>query len=187
MPDYKKLLKWLSCLLLLTALINSTFLTGCAGLRLQHPARFQPAILNQSADPLWEAVAAIPSDSILDVYLGSGDSIYGRFRSADEQTLILVEGRDVRSVPRTEILRVLLHRGNYAKKGAWWGLAGGIATFVIDGARRGGEGYDLTVPVGYLMVGSIFGGIGAGAGALIGLAFPNREIIYEAPVSGATN
>ena len=186
MPDYKKLLKWLSCLLLLTALINGTFLTGCAGLRLQHPARFQPSTFNQRADPLWEAVVAIPSDSILDVYLDSGDSIYGRFRSADEQTLILVEGRDVRSVPRAEIRRVLLHRGNHAKKGAVLGLIIGVVTLGIDSARRGGEGYDLT-PLGGLMVGSIFGGIGAGAGALLGAAFPNREIIYEAPVSGATN
>ena len=187
MPDSKKPWALLSYLLVLIALINGTFLTGCAGLRLQHPARFQPSTFNQRADLLWSAVVAIPSDSTLDVYLDSGDSIYGRFRSADEQTLILVQGGNTRSVPRAEIRRVLLHRGNHAKKGALWGLAIGAATFVIDGARRGGEGYDLTVPVGYLMVGSIFGGIGAGAGALIGLAFPNRAVIYEAPVSGATN
>ena len=186
MPDYKKLLKWLSCLLLLTELINSTFLTGCAGLRLQHPARFQPTILNQRADPLWEAVLAVPAGSSLHVELGTGDLIRGQFRSADEQTLVLVEGRNTRNVPRAEILRVLLVRGNYAKKGALWGFGIGVATFAIDNARIGGEGYDLTLP-GNIVFASMFGGIGAGAGALIGLAFPNREIIYEAPVSGATN
>ena len=186
MPDYKKLLKWLSCLLLLTALINGTFLTGCAGLRLQHPARFQPSILNQSADPLWESVFAVPVGSSLYVQLRTGDLIRGRFRSADEQRLNLVQGRNIRSVPRAEIRRVLLVRGNYAKKGALIGLPIGVVTPAIDSARRGGEGYDLT-PLGVLLVGSIFGGIGAAAGYLIGAGTPNRAVIYEAPDSGATN
>ena len=183
MPDSKKPLALLSCMLVLTALINGTFLTGCAGLRLHRPARFQPTTLNQRADPLWEAVVAIPSDSILDVYLDSGDSIRGRFRSADQQTLVLVEGRNTRSVPRAEIRRVLLVRGNYAKKGALIGLPIGAATAVI---LCGEQDCDLS-PLGGFIVGSIFGGIGAGAGALLGAAFPKREVIYEAPISGATN
>ena len=180
MPDSKKPLGWLSSLLLLTALINSTFLTGCAGLRLQHPARFQPSILNQSADPLWEAVIAVPVDSPIHVELRTRDLIRGRFRSADEQTLVLVEGRNTRSVPRAEIRRVLLVRGNYAKKGALIGLPIGAATAVILCGEQDCDG------VGFLF-GSMFGGIGAAAGALIGYVFPNRELIYEAPVSGATN
>ena len=180
MPDSKKPLGWLSSLLLLTALINSTFLTGCAGLRLQHPARFQPTTLNQSADPLWEAVIAVPVDSPIHVELGTRDLIRGRFRSADEQTLVLVEGRNTRSVPRAEIRRVLLVRGNYAKKGALIGLPIGAATAVILCGEQDCDG------VGFLF-GSMFGGIGAAAGALIGYVFPNRELIYEAPVSGATN
>ena len=132
MPDYKRPLALLSCLLLLTALINGTFLTGCAGLRLQHHARFQPTTFNQRADPLWEAVFAVPAGASLHVELGTGDNIRGRFRSADEQTLVLVEGGNTRSVPRTEILRVLLVRGNHAKKGALWGLGIGVTTFAID-------------------------------------------------------
>ena len=183
LPDYKRPLASLTCLLLLTALINGTFLTGCAGLRVQHPARFQPTTLNQSADPLWEAVIAVPVDSPIHVELGTGDLIRGRFRSADEQTLVLMEGGNTRSVPRAEILRVLLVRGNHAKKGALIGLGIGAATYTIDGSRRY---YDFA-PIGHLLFASIFGGIGAGAGALLGAAFPKREAIYEAPVSGATN
>ena len=183
LPDSKRPLALLSSLLVLTALINGTFLTGCAGLRLQHPARFQPTILNQRADPLWEAVLAIPVGSSLHVELRTGDRIRGRFRSADEQTLVLVEGRGTRSVPRAEILRVLLVRGNHAKKGAVLGLIVGVVTL---GVVCGKQDCDLT-PLGGLIVGSIFGGIGAAAGAGIGAVFPKREVIYEAPVSGATN
>ena len=167
-------------LLLLTALINGAFLTGCAGLRLQHPARFQPPTLNQSADPLWEAVFAVPVDSPIHVELGTRDLIRGRFRSADEQTLILVEGRNVRGVPRTEIRRVLLVRGSHVKKGALWGLGVGAVTSAIVVLRSGDEGIEIA-PVVML----IFGGIGTGAGALFGAVFPKRELIYEAPVSGA--
>ena len=179
MPDSKKPWALLSYLLVLIALINGTFLTGCAGLRLQHPARFQPSTFNQRADLLWGAVVAIPSDSTLDVYLDSGDSIYGRFRSADEQTLILVQGRNARSVPRAEIRRVLLHRGNHAKKGALWGLGIGAMTVFPIVLSSHEPGFFRAAP--------IFGSIGAAAGALIGLTFPNRAVIYEAPVSGATN
>ena len=91
-------------LLVLTALINGTFLTECAGLRVQHHTRFQPTTLNQSADPLWEAVFAVPVGSPLHVELGTRDLIRGRFRSADEQTLVLVEDGNLRSVPRAESL-----------------------------------------------------------------------------------
>ena len=164
-------------LLLLTALINGTFLTGCAGLRVQHHTRFQPTTLNQSTDPLWESVFAVLAGSSLHVELRTGDRIRGRFRSADEQTLILVQGRDIRSVPRAEIFRVLLDRGSHAKRGALIGLGSGAATAVIFcGQDCDGAGF---------LFGSMFGGIGAGAGALIGSVFPKRELIYEAPVSGA--
>ena len=183
LPDYKKPWALLSSLLVLTALINGTFLTGCAGLRLQHPARFQPTTLNQRADPLWEAVVAVPVDSSLHVELGTGDLIRGRFYSADEQRLNLVQGRNARSVPRAEILRVLLVRGNHAKKGALWGLAGGLATITTLCVWQDCDFSEL----GVLMAGSLFGGIGAGAGAAIGAGTPKREVIYEAPVSGATN
>ena len=118
-------------LLLLTALINGTFLTGCAGLRVQHHTRFQPTTLNQSTDPLWESVFAVLAGSSLHVELRSGDRIRGRFRSADEQTLILVQGRDIRSVPRAEIQRVAIIRGTDAGTGALWGLGiGGVIMFL---------------------------------------------------------
>ena len=184
LPDHRKPAAWHCCLLVLTVLINSTLLTGCASLRLQRQARFQPPTLNQRADPLWEVVLAVPVRAPLLVELRTGDRIRGWFRSADQQTLVVVEGSgQIRSVPRVEILRVLLIRGSYAKRGALIGLPIGAATSVI---LCGEKDCDLN-PLGGLLFGAMFGGIGAGVGALIGRAFPKREVIYEAPVSGAAN
>lgn len=75
-------------LMVLTALINSTFLTGCAPSRAL--MRFPPDTSAQSVDLLWNAVLAVPAGSSLQVDLRTGDSIQGRFRSANDQTLILV-------------------------------------------------------------------------------------------------
>ena len=174
-------------LLVLTALINGTFLTGCAGLRVQHHTCFQPPTFNQRADPLWEAVIAVPVDSSLHVELGTGDLIRGRFYSADEQRLNLVQGRNARSVPRvnihsvprTEIRRVLLVRGVHAKKGALWGLGIGAASGV--GAWISIYDSDLEA----ILFPLTLSGIGTGIGAFLGAIIPNREVIYEAPGSGA--
>ncbi len=132
LPDHRKPAAWHCCLLVLTVLIHGTVLTGCAGMRLQRQARFQPAAMNQNADPLWDAVLAVPADSPLHVELRNGDTIRGGFRSADQQTLVLVVGSGQnRSVPRAEILRVLLVRGSHAGRGALLGLGIGAGTLAI--------------------------------------------------------
>ncbi len=183
LPDHRKPAAWHCCLLVLTVLIHGTVLTGCAGMRLQRQARFQPATLNQ-ADPLWEAVLAVPVRAQLHVELQTGDRVRGRFRSADEQTLVVVEGSgQIRSVPRAEIRRVLLVRGSHAGRGALLGFGIGAGTLAILCRRHD---CDFNEPT-YVIVMAMFGGIGAAAGALIGRAFPKREVIYEAPGSGATN
>ena len=184
LPDHRKPAAWHCCLLVLTVLIHGTVLTGCAGMRLQRQARFQPPALNQSPDPSWEAVLAVPVRAPLHVELQNGDRVRGRFRSADEQTIAVVEGNgQIRSLPRAEIQRVLLVRGSYAGRGALLGLGVGAGTLATLCGR---EDCDFTA-LGVLLYGAIFGGIGTAAGALIGRAFPKREVIYEAPVSGAAN
>ena len=135
-------------------------------------------------------MGAIPSDSRLDVYLDSGERIRGRFYSADEQRLNLVQGRNarsvprvnIRSVPRTEIRRVLLVRGAHAKKGTLWGLGIGAGIGVLLAIRTDdAEPFEVNV-LPFTLLSS---GIGSGVGAMIGLVIPNREVIYEAPGSGA--
>ena len=179
LPDHRRPAAWHCCLLVLTVLINSTLLTGCAGLRLQRQARFQPPTLNQRADPLWEVVLAVPVRAPLLVELRTGDRIRGWFRSADQQTLVVVEGSgQIRSVPRVEILRVLLIRGSYAKRGALIGLGIGVGALATHLARLR---YPYDEGAAHLLVASMFGGIGTAVGALIGRAFPRGEVIYEAP------
>ena len=181
---HRKPAAWHCCLLALAVLIHGTVLTGCAGMRFQNQARFQPPALNQSADPSWAAVLAVPVRAPLHVELRTGDTIRGGFRSADQQTLAVVEGNgQIRSLPRAEIRRVLLVRGSHAKRGALLGFGVGAGTLATLCGR---EDCDFTA-LGVLLYGAIFGGIGTAAGALIGRAFPKREVIYEAPVSGAAN
>ena len=186
LPDHQKPSAWHCCLLALTVLIHGTVLTGCAGMRLQNQARFQPPALNQNADPSWAAVLAVPVRAPLHVELRTGDGIRGRFYSADEQILNLVQRGVIRNVSRADIQRVLLVRGSHAKSGALLGLGIGAGTLAIDVARRSQDYSDFS-GIGYLYPAFLFGGIGTAAGALIGRAFPKREVIYEAPVSGAAN
>ena len=170
--------------MVLTALLNSTLLTGCAPSRAL--MRFPPDTSAESVDLLWNAVLAVPAGSSLDVDLRTGDSIQGRFRSANDQTLILVFDGGSRSVPRAEIRRVLLDRGNHAKKGALRGLGigavTGLATSSLQVAKADypvdGEGIVIGVET------SLFGLIGTGIGALIGVFSNDRTVIYETPVSG---
>ena len=173
LPEHRKPAAWHCCLLVLTVLIHGTVLTGCAGMRLQSHARFQPPALNQNADPSWEAVLALPVRAPLHVELQNGDRVRGRFRSADPQTLAVVEGNgQIHSLPRAEIRRVLLIQGNYAKQGALWGLGIGAVTSLVCGGW-----WDLVVSAALLFC----GGIGTAAGALIGAGTPKRKVIYEAP------
>ena len=171
-------------LMVLTALINSTLLTGCAPSRAL--MRFPPDTSAQSVDLLWNAVLAVPAGSSLQVDLRTGDSIQGRFRSANDQTLILVYDGGSRSVPRVEIRRVLLDRGNHAKKGALRGLGiGAVAGLATSGLQVATADYPVDgegIVVGVMT--SLFGLIGTGIGALIGVISNDRTVIYETPDSG---
>ena len=71
------------------ALISSMFLAGCASMR--EVVRLQQPVV-EGANSSWNPVMTIPLDSSLEVHLESDERIRGRFRSADEQTLILEDG-----------------------------------------------------------------------------------------------
>ena len=172
----------------LMALINSIFLTGCASVRgPTRLARLQETPAVEAANQLWNSVAFIPVLSSVEVDLTTGETLNGRFRSVDEQTLVLEQDGDLRSVPRAEIRRVLLDRGRHTGTGAWWGLGiGAVAGLVfvlgVDGGVRSFDYAALAV-----MSEAAVAGTGAGIGALIGSIFRNWTVIYETPVSGATN
>ena len=168
----------------LMALVNSLFLAGCASVRgPARLARLQEAPAVELAIQSWESVVAIPLDSPLEVNLDSEGRIRGRFRSADEQTLVLEYDGGSRSVPRAEIRRVILDRGSHVRTGALWGLGIGsgigVAVFADPDA-------DL-VPSAVILFSLGIGGIGAGIGALIGALSQDRNVIYELPVPGTTN
>ena len=164
------------------ALVNSLFLAGCASVR--SPARLarlqETPVVVELAIQSWESVAFIPVLSSVAVDLTTGETLSGKFRSADEQTLILEDGGS-RSIPRAEIQRVVINGGRQAGTGALWGLGIGAVS---------GVGWWISIyesdPEAILLP-LMLSGIGAGIGALIGTASRDRTVIYESPISGATN
>ena len=161
------------------ALVNSMFLAGCASVR--GPARLARLQEAPTVEPANQSWVAVPAGSLLQVDLRTGDSIEGRFDSADDQELVLEQDGAIRSVPRAEIQRVAIIRGTDAGTGALFGLSiGGVIMFIQS------SGGDLSVGGSFLWA-LIGGGIGAGIGALFGFLSRTLEVIYESPVPGATN
>ena len=172
----------------LMALVNSLFLAGCASVRgPARLARLQETPAAELAIQSWESVAFIPVVSSVEVEMTTGETLNGRFRSADEREFVLEQDGSLRRVPRAEIQRVVLYQGRHAGTGAWWGLGIGtvlglVFVFGVDG------GYSVFDSAGLaVMSGAAFSGTGAGIGALLGSIFRNRTVIYETPVPGATN
>ena len=79
------------------ALVNSIFLAGCVSsrgpsrlARLQETPAVEPAIQS------WESVAFIPVVSSVEVEMTTGETLNGRFRSADERELVLDQDGSLR-------------------------------------------------------------------------------------------
>ena len=110
-------------IVVLMALVNSLFLAGCASVRgPARLARLQEAPAVEPANQSWESVAFIPVVSSVAVDLTTGETINGRFRSADDRELVLDQDGTLRRLPRAEIRRVILYQGRHAGRGALWGL-----------------------------------------------------------------
>ena len=69
----------------------------------------------------WESVAFIPVVSSVEVDLATGETITGKFRSADERELVLEQDGLLRRVSRTENRRVILYQGRHTGRGTLWG------------------------------------------------------------------
>ena len=126
----------------------------------------------------WSRVQALPADQkvVVKPFKGMGPKVKGVYVSSDAERLIIRKqnGQTV-TIPKDRIRRVLgSERMRHTVKG---GAAVGFAIMAIAIAVTGGAA-DLGV-LGFL----VYGGAGAGLGALIGLAAgaaPNRYIVYRA-------
>ena len=149
------------------------FSTGCASLR-------SPVQLGTSAGTpatqSWESVAFIPVVSSVTVDLTTGETITGRFRSADERELVLEQNRLLRRLPRTEIRWVILYQGRHTGRGTLWGLAIGAGSGLAAGIKNRPASDPVVLPD--TLLGS---GLGAAGGALVGTLVRERAVIYEVP------
>ena len=91
-------------------------LASCSmrAVRVQNPvlSSGQEAPTVEPATQSWESVAFIPVVSSVEVNLTTGETITGRFRSADERELVLEQDGLLRRVSRAEIRRVILYQGS---------------------------------------------------------------------------
>ena len=139
-----------------------------------------PLALAQDSLRNWGAVQAIQTDERLIVKQKDGKTIEGRMIEANETNLTISRNNKVVNIARSDIREIYHSKGKAAK--AKWALIGtGIGAGA--GAGIGGIKYDSSKDdyIIYPFMGFL---IGAGAGALGGLAFGasrrERTLIYQA-------
>ena len=169
------------------AMVSSMFLAGCASVRgptglarLQETPAVEPAIQS------WESVAFIPVLSSVEVDLTTGETINGRFRSADDRELILDQDGTLRRLPRAETQRVVLYQGRHAGRGSLWGLGIGAGTGFATGLSLSLLDSDVSNRFIFVLTATM-AALGAGMGAVIGVLYPKWTVIYELPVPETTN
>ena len=142
-----------------------------AGASEQEEPTVEPAVQS------WESVAFIPVVSSVEVDLTTGETVTGKFRSADEREFVLEQDGLLRRVSRAEIRRVVLYQGRHTGRGALWGLGIGAATGLGVGiAERPNSSDPVVLPVTLIL-----SGFGLGMGALLGTLVRKRAVIYEIP------
>ena len=156
-------------------------LASCSmrAVRVQNPvlSSGQEAPTVEPATQSWKSVAFIPVVSSVEVDLTTGETITGKFRSADEREFVLEQDGLLRRVSRAEIRRVVLYQGRHTGRGALWGLGIGAASGLTVGiAERSNSSDPVVLPVTLIL--SVFG---LGMGALLGTLVRKRAVIYEVP------
>ena len=121
-------------------------------------------------------MAFIPVVSSVEVDLTTGETITGKFRSADERELVLEQEGLLRRVSRAKIRHVILYKGRYAGRGALWGLGIGAASGLVTGIAMRPASDPVVIPVTLVL-----SGLGAGIFALLGTLVRKRAVIYEVP------
>ncbi len=129
----------------------------------------------------WATVQAVGTDERLIVKQKDGKTIEGEMIEASETNLTLSHNRKVVNISRDSIQQIEHSRGR-AEKGKWAAIGAGLGAAVGGGigvvqARSAADDGGI-----YTVAGLV---IGAGAGAVGGLAFGasrrQRELIYTAP------
>ena len=137
-----------------------------------------PAALPAPGEPdrldRWERVLALTPGADLRIECRSGDVVRGRFRSADDETVVVADGAAEIETPRAEV-RTLATIGRRTGDFTLRGLLAGAAFGGLVAAASRGSSDALSI-----LVVPWFGGVGAGAGAVLGLT-PLESLVYEAP------
>jgi len=119
----------------------------------------------------------IKSGEIVFVTADDDQTVKGSLAALTPDSLVIaVAGRRVTFVP-AHVRQVRVRRGRATKNGALGGLAvGAIAGFVLGSGLKNGDSWAPS-PAGVAL---LFGGVGAGIGALVGTAIPRHKLVYEA-------
>ena len=137
-----------------------------------------PAALPPPAEPdrldRWERVLALTPGADLRIRCRSGAVVRGRFRSADDEAVVVTDGAAELETPRADV-RTLATIGRRAGDFTLRGLLAGAAFGGLVAAASRGSSDALSI-----LVVPWFGGLGAGAGAVLGLT-PLESLVYEAP------
>ena len=153
----------------------TTTLAGCATLP---PAALPQPVPDGSPDlTRWERVLVLTPGSRIRVDLNTGEGMDVRYRDADTETLTVISGTRRTVLQRVEVQRVRLFRTRAGEFSLWGLVAGGLAGAVTASLLDDGdEGADYLL----LLMSGWFGGVGAAAGALVGL-MPFLSTVYESP------
>lgn len=145
-----------------------------------------PAVLPPELPPAserlyrWERVLALAPGTRVRIELGSGVVIRGRFECADDEKVVTIEGGSLRAVSRSavETVDMVTRRvGDFTLRGLAVGALAGTAISIYA------AGSSDPLPVLFMVPWA--GGIGASAGALLGLT-PLESVVYEARPPDAT-
>ena len=146
---------------------------GCA-------TRF-PTALSPPAEPdrldRWERVLALTPGADLRIQRRSGAVVRGRFRFADLEKVVVTDGAAEVETPRAAV-RTLATVSRRVGDFTWRGLLAGAAFSAFAAAVSRGSSDALP-----FWVVPLYGGLGAGAGAVLGLT-PLESLVYEAPAGG---
>ena len=110
-----------------------------------------------------------------------GDRITGRVTQLTADAITIEHARAARGVPFKQIVRV--EEVDDLKNGMLVGLGIGVALFTLEAILARSDGFELT-PAGYAVIGSIYAGLGAGAGAGIDALVGGNRTIYRRNGSG---
>ena len=134
----------------------------------------------------WEKVEALKRGSPITVGLKNGDRLGGQFEELSPSELVLRTNSAQAAIPRADIKTITLPSKDGLGDGALTGAvtgAGLISVFaLIAWAIGGGGGSSREIAVQMLAL----GGVGAGIGAVIGIAAdaatkPDDIVLYKAP------